>query len=127
MKETRTTIVLTRLARKKRKETGDNRYQAKAEIEKESLITLIKISCTRPICQYRFPVFYCDQLTLFFRPLGNGAHCTEFQCRFSDYPSDTVLADQLSCHAQLWIGFTWGVVFALVEYVASHVSFLLSK
>jgi len=51
MKETRATIVLTRLASKKRKETGDDRYQAKAEIEKQNLITLIKISCTRPICR----------------------------------------------------------------------------
>jgi hypothetical protein len=51
MKETRATIVLTRLAKRKRKETGDDRYQARSEIEKESLIALIKISCTRPICQ----------------------------------------------------------------------------
>ncbi|KAJ8591034.1 MFS general substrate transporter [Rhizopogon salebrosus TDB-379] len=80
MKETRTTIVLTRLARKKRKETGDNRYQAKAEIEKESLITLIKISCTRPI------------YLLATEPIVQS---------FS-----------------LWIGFTWGVVFALVESIS---------
>lgn len=65
MEETRATIVLTRLARKKRKETGDYRYQAKAEIEKQSLITLIKISCTRPICQQISPMIYTDQLTFF--------------------------------------------------------------
>ncbi|KAG1738888.1 major facilitator superfamily domain-containing protein [Suillus paluster] len=80
MKETRATIVLTRLARKKRKETGDARYQAKAEIEKQSLMTLIKISCTRPIY--------------------------------------LLLTEPLVQSFSLWIGFTWGVVFALVESVS---------
>ncbi|KAG0698235.1 MFS general substrate transporter [Suillus ampliporus] len=78
MKETRATIVLTRLARKKRKETGDDRYQAK--IEKQSLMTLIKISCTRPIY--------------------------------------LLLTEPLVQSFSLWIGFTWGVVFALIESVS---------
>ncbi|OAX41038.1 MFS general substrate transporter [Rhizopogon vinicolor AM-OR11-026] len=82
MKETRATIVLTRLAKKKRKETGDDRYQAKAEIEKQSLITLIKISCTRPI------------YLLATEPIVQS---------FS-----------------VWIAFTWGVVFALVESVSAE-------
>jgi hypothetical protein len=63
MKETRATIVLTRLARKKRKETGDNRYQAKAEIEKDSLLALIKITCTRPICQHILSMLYLEYVT----------------------------------------------------------------
>ncbi|KAG1817105.1 major facilitator superfamily domain-containing protein [Suillus subaureus] len=82
MKETRATIVLTRLARKKRRETGDDRYQAKAEMEKQKLSTLIKISCTRPI------------YLLLTEPIVQG---------FS-----------------LWIGFTWGVVFALIESVSAE-------
>ncbi|KAF7966704.1 hypothetical protein HWV62_37334, partial [Athelia sp. TMB] len=41
MKETRSTILLTRLARKLRKETGDHRYRARAEDEEASLYTLI--------------------------------------------------------------------------------------
>ncbi|KIM88106.1 hypothetical protein PILCRDRAFT_62793 [Piloderma croceum F 1598] len=49
MKETRSTIILTRLARKLRKETGDKRYRARAEDEEGSLSTLILISCTRPV------------------------------------------------------------------------------
>ncbi|KAG0698233.1 MFS general substrate transporter [Suillus ampliporus] len=77
MKETRATIVLTRLARKTRKETGDDRYQAKAEIEKQSLVALIKISCTRPIY--------------------------------------LLLTEPIVQSFSLWIGFTWGVVFALIE------------
>ncbi|KAJ8591031.1 MFS general substrate transporter [Rhizopogon salebrosus TDB-379] len=80
MKETRATIVLTRLARKKRKETGDNRYQATAEINKENLITLIKTTCTRPIY---------------------------------------ILATEPILQSfSLWIGFTWGVVYALVESIS---------
>ncbi|KAG2743990.1 MFS general substrate transporter [Suillus brevipes Sb2] len=82
MKETRATIVLTRLASKKRKETGDNRYQAKAEIEKQNLMTLIKISCTRPIY--------------------------------------LLLTEPIVQSFSLWIGFTWGVVFALVESISAE-------
>ncbi|KAF9219733.1 MFS general substrate transporter [Gyrodon lividus] len=47
--ETRSDIILTRLARNIRKEKHDKRYRARAEIEKCSLLTLIKISSIRPI------------------------------------------------------------------------------
>ncbi|KAH0836451.1 MFS general substrate transporter [Lanmaoa asiatica] len=47
--ETRADIILTRLARKMRKIKQDDRYHARAEIDKPSLFTLIKISSTRPI------------------------------------------------------------------------------
>ncbi|KAJ7065360.1 MFS polyamine transporter [Mycena amicta] len=49
MRETRSSILLTRLAKRLRKETGDNRYRARIEDERASLATLIFISCTRPI------------------------------------------------------------------------------
>ncbi|GLB43233.1 putative major facilitator superfamily protein [Lyophyllum shimeji] len=47
--ETRTAILLTRIAKKIRKETGDKRYRARVEDERASLRNLIFISCTRPI------------------------------------------------------------------------------
>ncbi|KAJ7132372.1 MFS polyamine transporter [Mycena epipterygia] len=49
MRETRSSILLTRLAKKTRKETGDHRYRARIEDERTSLLELIYISCTRPI------------------------------------------------------------------------------
>jgi len=49
MRETRTSVILTRLARNLRKETGDSRYRARAEIEHPGFATLIYISCTRPL------------------------------------------------------------------------------
>ncbi|KAF8799275.1 MFS polyamine transporter [Phlegmacium glaucopus] len=49
MKETRSSIILTRIAKKVRKTTGDHRYRARVEDEKASLGTLIFISCTRPV------------------------------------------------------------------------------
>ena len=52
MQETRSGVLLTRLAKKIRKETGDNRYRARIEDERASLWTLIRISCTRPLCKY---------------------------------------------------------------------------
>ncbi|KAJ8591033.1 MFS general substrate transporter [Rhizopogon salebrosus TDB-379] len=82
MKETRATIVLARLARKKRNETGDHRYQAETEKEKNSLMTLIKTSCMRPM------------YLLATEPIIQG---------FS-----------------LWIGFAWGVVFALIDSVSTE-------
>jgi hypothetical protein len=51
MKETRATVILTRLAKKIRKETGNPIYRARTEDERASLRTLIYISCTRPICK----------------------------------------------------------------------------
>ncbi|KZT53006.1 MFS general substrate transporter [Calocera cornea HHB12733] len=49
MKETRSSILLTQIAKKLRKTTGDNRYRARVEDERASLKTLIYISFTRPI------------------------------------------------------------------------------
>ncbi len=54
MKETRSSILLTRLAKKIRKETGDKRYRARVEDERASLRTLIFISITRPIREFSF-------------------------------------------------------------------------
>lgn len=51
MKETRSAVVLTRIAKKLRKKTGDHRYRARVEDERASLKTLIWISCTRPLCE----------------------------------------------------------------------------
>ncbi|KAF9444904.1 MFS general substrate transporter [Macrolepiota fuliginosa MF-IS2] len=49
LKETRSTVLLTRMAKKLRKKTGDPRYRARVEDERMSLKSLIWISCTRPI------------------------------------------------------------------------------
>jgi len=49
MKETRASVLLVKLAKKMRKQTGNLRYRARIEDERASLATLIYISCTRPI------------------------------------------------------------------------------
>ncbi|KAI0687388.1 major facilitator superfamily domain-containing protein [Cytidiella melzeri] len=49
MKETRSAVVLTRIAKSLRKETGDHRYRARVEDDRASLKTLIWIACTRPV------------------------------------------------------------------------------
>lgn len=51
MKETRASVLLVRLAKKMRKQTGNKRIRARVEDERASLSTLIYISCTRPVCQ----------------------------------------------------------------------------
>jgi hypothetical protein len=69
MKETRSTIILTRLAKKLRKETGDLRYRARAEDEEGSLSTLIFISCTRPVCKHAtYSIFDYRTFTLIVIP-----------------------------------------------------------
>ena len=52
IRETRSGVLLSHLAKKVRKETGDMRYRARIEDERASLTTLILISCTRPLCEY---------------------------------------------------------------------------
>jgi hypothetical protein len=47
--ETRSDIILARLACKIRKEKHDDRYRVRAENNKPSLLTLIKMSSVRPI------------------------------------------------------------------------------
>ncbi|KAH7885759.1 MFS general substrate transporter [Phlebopus sp. FC_14] len=78
--ETRSSIILTRIAQKMRKQTGDDRYRAQAEIDKQNLLTLIKISCTRPLY-----LLVTEPAVLSF---------------------------------SVWVGFVWGVVFALMESVS---------
>lgn len=53
LRETRSAVLLTRLAKKMRKETGNHQYRARAEDERGRLRTLIYISCTRPLCTGR--------------------------------------------------------------------------
>lgn len=52
LKETRSTIILTRMAKKLRKDTGDARFRARVEDANISLKKLIWISCTRPMREY---------------------------------------------------------------------------
>ena len=48
LKETRASVILTRIAKKKRAETGDERYRSHAELERPPMIELVKLSLTRP-------------------------------------------------------------------------------
>ncbi|TCD59920.1 hypothetical protein EIP91_011190 [Steccherinum ochraceum] len=80
MKETRSAILLARMAKKLRKETGDQRYRARAEEERASFKTLLIISLTRPI------------YFMFTEPVV---------ASFS-----------------IWIGFSWGITYVLVESIS---------
>ncbi|KAF9237707.1 major facilitator superfamily domain-containing protein [Melanogaster broomeanus] len=79
MRETRSSIILTEIARSKRKVTGESRHKCRAEINKESLGSLIKTACSRP---------------LYF-----------------------LLTEPLVQSFSVWCGFTWGVVYCLLESV----------
>ncbi|KAG2140197.1 MFS general substrate transporter [Suillus clintonianus] len=77
MSETRSSIVLTHIAKDTRKMTGDPRYRSSAEIDKPSMTSLIKTSCTRPLY--------------------------------------LLLTEPIVQSFSVWSGFTWGVVFCLLE------------
>lgn len=55
MRETRSAVVLTRIAKQLRKKTGNMRYRARVEDERASLKTLVYVSCTRPLCTSLHP------------------------------------------------------------------------
>ncbi|KAG1894160.1 MFS general substrate transporter [Suillus fuscotomentosus] len=82
MSETRSSIVLTRIAKDTRKMTGDPRYRSSAEINKPSMLSLIKTSCTRPLY--------------------------------------LLLTEPIVQSFSIWLGFTWGVVYCLIESVSTE-------
>ncbi|KAK4050498.1 hypothetical protein OIO90_005081 [Microbotryomycetes sp. JL221] len=47
--ETRGSAILSKRAARMRKETGDNRYQCRSDVERASLVTLVKVSLLRPL------------------------------------------------------------------------------
>ncbi|KIL65660.1 hypothetical protein M378DRAFT_192380 [Amanita muscaria Koide BX008] len=49
MRETRPEILLEHRAKQLRKETGDNRYRARVEVERPKLVNLLMVSCARPL------------------------------------------------------------------------------
>jgi MFS family permease len=60
LKETRGVKILDRMAKKLRKETGDNRYRSALELEAQSVKDLLKQSCTRAIkLLIAEPVLFC--------------------------------------------------------------------
>lgn len=50
-RETRGSVILSKRAKKLRKETGDERYQCRSDAERASLAVLLKVSMTRPLCE----------------------------------------------------------------------------
>ena len=48
LRETRGSVLLSRRAAKMRRQTGDQRYLAVSDVERASLVTMIKVSLTRP-------------------------------------------------------------------------------
>ncbi|TFK68727.1 MFS general substrate transporter [Pluteus cervinus] len=49
LRETRTAVLLRKLAQAKRKVTGDDRYRAPSELSKTTLREMMWVSCTRPL------------------------------------------------------------------------------
>ncbi|BGP36379.1 hypothetical protein JCM10450v2_000279 [Rhodotorula kratochvilovae] len=78
-RETRGSVILSRRARKLRKQTGDERYQCRSDAERASLAVLMKVSMTRPLY-----LLGTEAIVFFF---------------------------------SLWVGFSWGCLYLLVEAV----------
>ncbi|KAG1807052.1 MFS general substrate transporter [Suillus subaureus] len=82
MSETRSSIVLTHIAKATRKTTGDSRYRSSTEIGRPSIKSLIKTSCTRPLY--------------------------------------LLLTEPIVQSFSVWCGFTWGVVYCLLESITTE-------
>lgn len=83
LKETRGGVVLTRRAVRLRKETGDQRYRARAEAERASIPILIKNSLSRPILSESSSVLLLTVLDLtitLLRSARNRTNCDSIQC-----------------------------------------------
>ncbi|KAG2039237.1 MFS general substrate transporter [Suillus americanus] len=82
MSETRSSIVLAHIAKDTRKTTGDPRYRSSAEIDRPSIKSLVKTSCTRPLY--------------------------------------LLLTEPIVQSFSIWCGFTWGVVYCLLESITTE-------
>ncbi|GAA5918369.1 hypothetical protein JCM1841_002191 [Sporobolomyces salmonicolor] len=65
-RETRGSVILSKRAKKLRKQTGDDRYQCRADAERASLAVLVKVSMTRPL------YLLCTEAIVFFFSLWVG-------------------------------------------------------
>ncbi|KAK9894077.1 MFS general substrate transporter [Cystobasidium minutum MCA 4210] len=78
-RETRGNVILSKRAKKLRQETGDQRYQCRADEERASLAVLIKTGVSRP---------------LWF-----------------------LISEPIVLSLSIWIGFSWGCLYGLVEAI----------
>ncbi|KAG2110577.1 major facilitator superfamily domain-containing protein [Suillus discolor] len=58
LKETRSTIILARIAHQVRKNTGDGRYRARSEVDKPCLMSMVATSCTRSLSHFVWGVLF---------------------------------------------------------------------
>ncbi len=78
MRETRTSVVLTGIAKDIRRRTGNEQYIARIELEKPSLKSLLIVSCTRPLCKWLL-VLSSDRTYLYvLRLLTYRANCHQY-------------------------------------------------
>lgn len=96
MKESRAAVILTRMAKKKRAETGDHRIRARIEDERGSLRALIWVSCTRPIC-------VCSHA-----PSAAAA----------DMCTDLLFTEPVVASFSVWIGLAWGLLNGVIDSIS---------
>jgi MFS family permease len=99
LKETRGSVLLTRKAARLRRETGDQRYRAKAEEERASIPILIKNSLTRPLKSRSM----CKDLAKDIPLLTRISCCVPFAAEKS-----VLFSEPIVTVFSLWIAFVWG-------------------
>lgn len=102
-----------------RKHHDDQRYCAKAEMEKQSLLRLIVVACVRPICTFGAPTLYFSWSADVDMPADFLLTEPIVQCFSVRAPKRSSYHLFTPRSYQLWLGFTWGVLLALIEYVIS--------
>ena len=96
-RETRGNVILSKRAAKLRKDTGDDRYQCRADQERASLAILVKTGVSRPLW------------FLISEPIGEFPSEVTGKRRQLTFP--TVLS------LSVWVGFAWGCMYGLVSSI----------
>lgn len=88
-RETRGSVILSKRAKKLRKETGDERYQCRSDAERASLAVMLKVSLTRPLCKLTLLLLarpLSDESVQIIRPPRHGIYRLLLLCTFLRSP-----------------------------------------
>ncbi len=115
-RETRGSVLLSRRAAKLRKDTGDNKYQCRADAERASMAIMVKTSLTRPLCES--PVHRALGRLASDAQAVSSRHLPPARAdRAPPLSPDLLFTEPVVAAFSLFIGFGWGIIYLCLEAV----------
>jgi hypothetical protein len=111
MPETRSTVILRRLAKKLRKERANGEaergaiYSARSEVGKMKITELMKVSLVRPLCESPRVAPSPGQMHVRLKSI------------FGDCSSDLLATEPTVTFFSVWIAVAWGVLYGEVQSI----------